>query len=443
MRFKIACLNLCLFFTMHQVVAQNKSPHNFVKGYILKPNGDTLKGQVDNAEWTDNPTSVRFRTDTKSEGKIYKFFEIMGFGILSPKVEHYQKAVIRYHNERLEEPDLPTYWSRDSMKTEINFKTDTVFLWTLARGAINLFEFRNKEMNRYHYFIQKEKGTIVELVDRKILVKYRGSVSEQSVLEKIDFQTYRSQLRTALAKCASLEKDIKALNFSRDYIVKLIGKYNDCTGSTEYIKSKEKVTASWTVMGGLTLPRFEVLNKYLNHKELRGLTLTLIGEKLKGSLGPSIGINYELKMLRTFHFGAELELASIRIYNTFAYNEPGSQRSVTLDAHLLSARLNAYGVYDFNNSLTFKPYLKGGLGFGYLIKNDCVQTAYESKTLVSSENIPLIKIDPSLFLSAGVRTRRVSIEARINLGYTNLLSGPPTFEGFRFDRLTLLGGYSF
>ena len=87
MRFKIAYFSLYLLFTTLQVVAQNKSPYNFVKGYILKPNGDTLKGQVDNAEWTDNPTLVRFRTDTKTEGKIYKFFEIMGFGILSPKVE--------------------------------------------------------------------------------------------------------------------------------------------------------------------------------------------------------------------------------------------------------------------------------------------------------------------------------------------------------------------
>jgi hypothetical protein len=48
---------------------------NFHQGYVVKTNGDTVKGYIDYREWGQNPLSIDFRTN-KDDKQTQQFHAI-------------------------------------------------------------------------------------------------------------------------------------------------------------------------------------------------------------------------------------------------------------------------------------------------------------------------------------------------------------------------------
>ncbi len=426
-------LSLLCMCTPKTMVAQKTPFYNFVPGYILQPNGDTLKGQIDYGEWSETPKWVRFRTDNQSEGKKYEMSDMNGFGILSPRIEHYIKARILYYDEPLSGADMTTYDNLRVINADPQLNQDTVFLWTLAKGTVNLYEWENPKQKRYHYFIEKGQSGIKELVTRNVLIKnYNQRMS-------VKIEAYRQQLTNLFSDCPKLEKDIKNLFFSRSHIVALISKYNNCTGKNLYAQKKEKAKGSFAVMSGATLPVLSLLDRYHNNINGSGSPKQFI----MGSLMPPIGVSYGLQMLHTFSIGFELQLSSYKTKNITNYNGIGFTRHTEVDMDILSSKLNFYSIYFFNRSTKIKPYAKMGFGYAYFLKHNYKETVEEDNIVYSVEDIKLKKAQGSVFLGLGSQLKRLSLEARVELGLTNLREPSYFNEQLNIHSASILAIYAF
>lgn len=144
---------------------------NYHQGYVVKNNGDTLKGYIDHREWARCPTSIDFKTN-KEDGEIVRFdprtikeFQINGVG-----------TYITYRGPV--SIDRPKSLMLDTSK-----KLDTIFLKQIVTGVhLTLFSFQDEIKER---FFVGENGQIVEL---KHSLYY---VNENQPVEK---NTYRGQL---------------------------------------------------------------------------------------------------------------------------------------------------------------------------------------------------------------------------------------------------------
>ena len=106
---------------------------NFVSGYVLKLNGDTLRGLVDYRNWAKNPNVIRFRTFTSDDIREFKPLDIVGFGA---KDEIYKSAVVKVEGSSMNGiiSDSPKF----------SFRTDTVFLQTFYQGSKSLYFYKNR-----------------------------------------------------------------------------------------------------------------------------------------------------------------------------------------------------------------------------------------------------------------------------------------------------------
>src|SRR5437588_1907278 len=78
---------------------------NYHEGYVVKNNGDTLKGYIDYREWENNPKSINFRI-SKDDKRTQQFAPatIRAFGISG--MEAYISYTGLISNDRNHFPDL-------------------------------------------------------------------------------------------------------------------------------------------------------------------------------------------------------------------------------------------------------------------------------------------------------------------------------------------------
>lgn len=128
---------------------------NYHEGYVLKNNGDTVKGFVNYREWERSPKTIDFKT-TISDDKAtaYDAIAIRGFGIYGK--ERYISYIGTVTMGPTEFPNLST--GIDTTK-----KVDTLFLRQVATGKY-LTLYANKDEIKSRLFIAGPGGAPIELI---------------------------------------------------------------------------------------------------------------------------------------------------------------------------------------------------------------------------------------------------------------------------------------
>ena len=127
---------------------------NFHQGYVVKTNGDTVKGYIDYREWGQNPLSIDFRVN-KDDKQTQQFSpaSIKSFQITG--LDTYISYSGPISNDRNRFPDLPG--KLDTSKVQA-----AVFLKQLAIGS-NLSLYNHIDENKTRYFIAEANAAPVEL----------------------------------------------------------------------------------------------------------------------------------------------------------------------------------------------------------------------------------------------------------------------------------------
>jgi len=149
MYLKPFCLILLIAFPL-AIFAQS----NYHAGYILKNNGDTVKGYINYRDWQQSPTLVDFKVE-KTGNQVQQFdaTAIKGFGISG--AEAYLTYTGPVSMDKTSFPDLPDGF--DTTQT-----VASIFLKRLATGE-HLTLFKHRDDIKTRFYIVETAGEPAEL----------------------------------------------------------------------------------------------------------------------------------------------------------------------------------------------------------------------------------------------------------------------------------------
>jgi hypothetical protein len=391
---------------------------NFVDGGIIQANGDTVKGQIDYQEWTFNPSKISFRKTGAFGAKIYDAQNIAGFYV-TDKNEIYQSAVVDLNMEPSTLKEMLIFRTKKEAYAGYKPVKDSVFLFVLARGEMNLFEYIDN--NRSHYLVQKGNEPIKELVFRQV------KIDEASATDVGILYLYRDQLRVLTGDCKDLKLNLNTLEYNKSSMESMIRKYNKCHNNIIYTRLKEKSEKWMTAYLGVGAP----------------LLFADIGEPLVsysngyGGLTPLIGAEFGINAARLRgKQGFGLGLRASKFSKTFHQNT-----ATTHFADLSYFRLYGFyrqGMTDGN----IKSFLKVGGGGSHFFKAKYSASQYYAlydKTV----NYPkqLNHNSFNLFAGIGLQIKQISVEIQYEVNST--LSFFNATERVKANQISLLAGYKF
>lgn len=214
---KKGCLLLAILICSGKIFAQS----NFVSGYVVKNNNDTLKGFL-KADVEKNLTKqVIFSSNASGESQqTFTGNEVKAF-----------------------------YFNNGSLFENITYKDTAntpaqIFAKALLKGYYNLYSFRNNEIE---YFVVQKDADSYLLFDDVILPN--GTLDAKG--------NYRNQLMFLSRDCSKLQSFITTVRYTENELLNFISKLNNCIAPSNSNKSlyvKEKSEAHLFVFaGGLPL----------------------------------------------------------------------------------------------------------------------------------------------------------------------------------------------
>jgi len=211
------------------------SQENFIPGYIIQQNGDTVKGLVDYRNWEKNPTQISFK-DIKTSGlKEYKPLEIIAFSVLD---ETYKSAIVK-----VDQSNIKYGISSDPV---FEFRTDTAFVLTIIQGSKSLYYYCDRNRQNNFYIFNNSQYELLEF-------KEFNRIHEGHLFHEMN-NRYIGQLKFYFQDCHMKESKFKNLSYTRGSIEKLFNYYySQMKPEVLSIKKKEKIKIEVGVVGGLCM----------------------------------------------------------------------------------------------------------------------------------------------------------------------------------------------
>ena len=150
---------------------------NYHSGYVVKNNGDTLKGYIDYREWERTPKSIQFKVQQTDKNilefdpQTIKSFEITG-------TEHYISYSGIISMDQTSFPDLPTGIDTSKM-------LQNIFLRQITTGKYLKLYYQKDDIKK-RFFVSTDGGS--PMTELKY---YQYYTDEHNVIETT---TYRGEL---------------------------------------------------------------------------------------------------------------------------------------------------------------------------------------------------------------------------------------------------------
>jgi len=270
-------IGICTFLL---IVFSGYSQQNYLPGKILKLNGDTLHGFINYQNWDKNPLNVYFRSDMDQEPNIFSPREIQSFVVAN---EIYRTATVTVNEGFYKTSDL-------GYSTDISFRTETVFLQTLIRGAKSLYYFKDSE-GREQFYVELD-AKLELLVYHKYLKDLHNTGNSTNSNSIAEDKRYVGQLSFYLKDCPDIQTQLRYLNYGKQSLVKLFRHYYECKDSNaDFVKKSDETKADYGVFAGLsiTMLNFEGYQDYYDE---------LANSDFPVSYNPAFGIFLNKKLSR-------------------------------------------------------------------------------------------------------------------------------------------------
>lgn len=294
--------------------------HNFVAGYILMNNGDSVSGFIDYKNWQRIPKKVLFRKADSELSMQYALNEVVGFGV---NERHYRRAIIATEVSYDNIIDL-------GHDPALTLEADTAFLEMMVLGEKSLFVYVNRIGKEQFYIYQ---NGVYELLEHK---RYWYTHELQELV--VENKHYQDQLELYFEHCKSLKNKIKKTPYTRKPLLHLFEDYYSCAHKqVNFIIAPEKIIFKTSLLVGFTYSRAIFSGNYYAY---------MMDAKFSASTRPSFGINLDVilpKNLKRLSIYNQLVYASMNIKDTF------------LKAYQTQLSINSIRVA---NQLRYRPYVK-------------------------------------------------------------------------------------
>ncbi|MBC8053520.1 MAG: hypothetical protein H7Y13_10695 [Sphingobacteriaceae bacterium] len=204
---------------------------NYQPGFVVKADGDTLHGLIDQREWRLSPKKISFKRNTNEDSETF------GPENISSLVLNNTLKFISYSGtlsaDKNSPPDLP--YGLDTTTVQ-----GSIFLEELSTGT-NLTFYRQSDITKERYFIQEKNSKPVELIFRQYTTDI-GIATDHP---------YKRKLAVYIYKYASndhtLLKKLESLQFNADDLIPIIREINQQKKKGH----RSTMTSSWFAGAGL------------------------------------------------------------------------------------------------------------------------------------------------------------------------------------------------
>jgi hypothetical protein len=192
---------------------------SFEKGYYIDNTDNRIECLIKNDDWKNNPVDFECKLQDAGTEETKTIASIKEFGILGKSKYSRHKVDIDRASNILDE--LST--NRNS-----EFKEEELFLEVLVEGKATLFLYEDGSLRRFFYAM--DDSNVNQLIHKEF------KASDFKIGEN---NKYKQQLWQDL-KCQDISKgNIELLNYSKNQLIKLFIKFNECSNST-YTNYNEK-----------------------------------------------------------------------------------------------------------------------------------------------------------------------------------------------------------
>jgi hypothetical protein len=370
---------------------------NYHEGYIVKNNGDTVKGFIDYREWGQSPISIDFKTNKKDkQAQQFSPSNCKGFGISGAEVYLSYSGFISQDKNRF--PDLPG--RLDTSKQQAN-----IFLRELTFG-VHLTLYSHSDDIKTRYFISELNTTPSEL-------KYYQYYNDNH--DAIERSFFRGQLIFYINKYNNDNVDLvngaNKTSFDEGSLEHIVNKINGGKSFNVSRKAKKPTIRFFIGAGGgynktrLWEPAFTVATNsgsyYYNIKYY------------SDGIGPQVNLGFDIFInpnVQRFIFRTEVSLSTLNV----ELNYPRTlTQNGTLKFDQYKASITPQLLYNIYNKDNFKFYIDGGVSANLLKYNNVSSTSQD----IVKDHPDLIDAFNNFEVSLPIQTGFV-INKKVELSFT-------------------------
>ncbi len=317
---------------------------NYLPGYFVRVNGDTVKGFIDYRNWDRNPEKVFFKETVEGERSTYFPLQIKSFGVMD---ESYESAVVQTEVS-------PSDISNLNYSRNLEIKTDTAFLQAVVKGRKSLYYNKTRSGIEQYYIWQDTAFNL--LIYKKYLMEQDG---RQVIVEN---KTWLGQLTLYLNDCPSLPKMLKNLDYQKYSLEKLFLDYYAYSQSPVKFHTKtETVHAQFGVLAGVSSTTLKIEGDNYNY---------LVKAGYKSSVNFSGGLFLNLVLPRS---QGKWSIYNELLYTSYQVSGSYTSYSNTTEYIIIHTTLG-YTYLKLNTMVRFKypfgkffVFVNGGLSNGLVI----------------------------------------------------------------------------
>ena len=374
------------------------SQENYIPGYVIKNNADTIFGFVDYRNWEINPDRIKFKTNIENNPVSYTPMDINEFKV---RDEIYVSGIV---NAEV----TPTQTDKLEFNPHVKIKVETIFLQTLFQGKKSLFFYKNS-VGRENFYIKQDTGFVLLLYKRYL-------TDREGKYYPTENKTYLGQLTFYLNDCSTIKSKLENTSYNKKSLIKLFQYYYGCSQSDiVFQKEIEKVHTEIGILAGVSLTSLEFRSSttpYLAHAEYNS------------SVNPSAGLFFDFVIPRyqgKWSIYNELLISSYKVKGSY-------EEHVNENIYSITTTEIGYSYLNINSLVRFKyPICKGfiflnvGISNGFSIN----ETNYKKKESISYSSNNVVeelalddtrKYEQSYILGTGIKYNRFSMEIRYEKG---------------------------
>lgn len=355
---------ILLFFTLlfgFELLAQS----NYVKGYIVSIEKDTIHGEIDDKQWDVAPLGIYFKSKAGVQyltaKDLYAFY--VGDNL-------YERHIVTVDKSAVSLKDLINGTNRGDEIT-----TDTIFLQVILKSEYSLYYFKDSNIKK-HYYFQHQDNQPQELILRKYLTK-----SDRDNIVKYD-KIYIGQLKNFFADCPEMQKKISSSSFTRQSLLSLFVAYNECKSREiiyKYIGKKVRLDSFSLLLG------MRVTNLYFT-----SLTGSLPKTDFSTSFNPIGGVAVGLSMPflpKSVIINNEILFTGYKTYGSYKRIINPNANIVNVEdfgLELMYLRLYTSLQYHFVKSKSISSFIRLGVSNSFILSqsNFRIDARYQNDVLI-------------------------------------------------------------
>ena len=382
---------------------------NFHQGYVIKNNGDTVKGYIDYREWERTPKTIQFKVDETDKNildfdpQTIKSFEIAG-------MEHYISYSGLISMDQTNFPDLPTGLDTNKMLSH-------VFLRQLTTGKYLTLYYQKDDVKK-RFFIAETNGPVTELK------YYQYYSDEHNVTESAH---YKGQLGYYINRYATGNENLirmtERIQFTQADLQRIVDKINGHTGETNS-KVHRKDSRFFAGIG---------VNYTQTLYDLAGYTGSYL-EASSAKTYPKLSAGFDI------FINPNVQQTLLRAEVSVSYVNPSF---ILLDGEVYTFNQYTVGVtpqilFNIYNKDSFKVYIDGGISFNFSTYSNNKIT-YPSSNYVQKSPYQLESYWANFPLQTGVVINK---KIEIALTYAGA-SAYTKYTGFSVANRTMSAGFKY